>query len=237
VFLRNGINDASCISGSCRCPTGYSYTGNTCKKEAFVLVEGMEIDENYRPEYADPTSQEFVTFAARFERLMKDFIQFVLGIQINGIQVTELREGSVQVSFLVFNDPSSSGVNSSALSAKLSDPASGVTSITGLNVNTSKSINAQATNPCRLLQPCDEDEQCVVTGDGIEDYMCQCKKDAYGKCKKEVAKNWLIAVIIVSILIVFLTILIIITLVRMYRKRRNRYNFMVGNDNRNLVAE
>jgi len=191
----------------------------------------LAVEEDYEPEYADSTSEQFAAFAARFERLMKDFILFVLGIPIRGVQVIALREGSVEVSFLVLNDPAESGVNSTYLMEQLNNPTTGVTSINGLNINASKPVKTSGANPCKLLNPCDDDHQCIITGDAIDTYRCECIKDADGNCRKDAETDWLIAVIVVASLVGVLIILITFSLIRMYRKRGTRYSFKVGVEN------
>jgi len=202
------------------------------------------MNQEFKKEYKNKSSEEFVKFAKNFERGIKKALTASGTVGVSGVQLVALTNGSVVASFNVFFD--TSATTSSNVEAVLKDPNNyaSASSAAFLKINAARSASSIKTtgpNPC-VLGPCGKDSECVPTGTGPDYYKCQCIKDANGECRSKVIRDWTIAVIVVAVFVFVLILFVVIVLVRMHLKKksigRTSYNFDVaGKDNRGAVPE
>jgi hypothetical protein len=162
---------------------------------------------------------------------MRRFILGSLGVNVEGVQVVSLTNGSVVVKFVIVMDPSGSYVSSTQnkqlniteittqLKEKIVNDAFSVNAyLTNYNVDRTKSPKSKQANGCSLqVSPCGSDFYCVPK-DKMET-LCLCKKNNDGQCVKDTLNSWKIAVIVVAVFVFLLMVIIIIAIVRMYRRR------------------
>ena len=116
----NTCQSGTCIANSCRCAVGYSVRNGVCTSGSMVTVENLVLkDVAYNADFADSKSIAFVNFSKSFEPAMMTFIKGSIGIDVIGVQVTGLTDGSTVVKFIVIYDAPAIQMTAALLSSEL----------------------------------------------------------------------------------------------------------------------
>lgn len=229
---------AKCVSGSCRCPIGYTNQGGRCTDGSIVALNNVVLQgQAWNSDFKDTSSAAFVNFAKGFEYNMMKFIKASVGTTVLGVQVTGASEGSTIVSALVITDKTAPAINGSLLATKLQKDAFNLNRYLGsYNVDTSKPPTSKVAHGCTLTtSACGADFNCLPKLPGM-DFECVCKKNDDDQCITDALDNWKIAVIVVAVFVFLLMVIIIVAIVRMYRRRHYTGKAYVSEHGRDNVG-
>jgi hypothetical protein len=216
-----GIDGDSTIGGRCSCTPGFVYqsSDNTCKTGDITMIGGISMARNFTDKLTDITSPEYIKFSKIIEEAFKKELE-LLGITgILGVQVLELRKGSVIATLgIVMEEGKEISADQLADAYKKLlekydwiSQASGQTGATRISACGMAAISKICT---------DKNEVCVDTANYMQ---CQCKDGHTRKNNKctQADESWLITILVPVIVVCGLLALIFLIIGFKMRRRRN----------------
>lgn len=104
----------------CRCDEGLAYnaSSNLCVAGTIVVISDVKLNQTFLPDYGDRKTTEHVSLAIKLEEEFAKNIDALGLLNVIGIHVVSMKEGSIDVTFALVLKPGTS-VNVTRIQEKL----------------------------------------------------------------------------------------------------------------------
>jgi len=207
----------------CRCDEGLAYnaSSNLCVAGTIVVISDVKLNQTFLPDYGDRKTTEHVSLAIKLEEEFAKNIDALGLLNVIGIHVVSMKEGSIDVTFALVLKPGTS-VNVTRIQEKLRK-AMGVTIFVKDGGDAEPIV--QVSDICNVVgdtHRCGDYAECLVLNSSH--YECKCHRGYMLKDNKCVEKDQDLIIIVIPILVACGLITLLFLIIGFHRRRRHNLN-------------